>query len=67
MKTRKPKEPIRQKWLSDTEDFYERVREATEDLARDGLIVDSGRRRWSERTQRYEIVWTVPEHAGKPH
>src|SRR5204863_9639938 len=26
-------------------------------LARKGLVVDSGQRRWSERTGRYEIVW----------
>ena len=35
--------------------------EATEQtlqkLARDGLIVDTGRRRWSKRTRSYQIVW----------
>jgi hypothetical protein len=30
---------------------------AIEEAARMGLIVDSGERRWSERTGRYEIVW----------
>jgi hypothetical protein len=33
------------------------IEEAIEEAARMGLIVDSGERRWSERTGRYEIVW----------
>jgi hypothetical protein len=35
----------------------EEIEEAIHRLAREGLIVDSGERRWSERTGRYEIVW----------
>jgi hypothetical protein len=35
----------------------EEIEEAIKQLAREGLIVDSGERRWSERTGRYEIVW----------
>ena len=31
--------------------------EAIQDLVRKGLVVDSGQRRWSQRTGRYEIVW----------
>jgi hypothetical protein len=37
----------------------EQIQEAIESLARDGLIVDSGQRRWSERTQSYQIVWVA--------
>jgi hypothetical protein len=33
------------------------VEEAIQDLVRKGLVVDSGHRRWSQRTGRYEIVW----------
>jgi hypothetical protein len=35
----------------------EEIEEAIHRLAREGLVVDSGERRWSERTGRYEIVW----------
>ena len=41
------------------------IEEAIQDLARQGLIVDSGRRRWSERTGRYEIVWAASELADR--
>jgi hypothetical protein len=37
----------------------EEVKEACESLARKGLIADSGRRRFSERTGRWEIVWVA--------
>ena len=30
---------------------------AIQDLVRKGLVVDSGQRRWSQRTGRNEIVW----------
>ena len=33
------------------------IEEAIQDLVRKGLVVDSGQRRWSQRTGRYEIVW----------
>jgi hypothetical protein len=33
------------------------IEAAIQDLVRKGLVVDSGQRRWSERTKRYEIVW----------
>jgi hypothetical protein len=39
-------------------EIYDAIKEVCQDAARKGLIVDSGRRRWSERTRRYEIVWT---------
>jgi hypothetical protein len=33
------------------------IESAIQDFARKGLVADSGQRRWSERTRRYEIVW----------
>jgi hypothetical protein len=41
------------------EDLYTEVREAIQCLVREGKVVDSGERRWSKRTRRYEIVWMV--------
>jgi hypothetical protein len=32
---------------------------AIQALVRKGLLVDSGKRRWSKRDRRYEIVWVV--------
>ena len=39
------------------------IEQAIQRLARKGLIVDSGRRRWSERTGSYQIVWVAREFA----
>lgn len=44
--------------------FEEEVEAAILALAEKGLIVDSGRRRWSERTGQYQIVWVA---AGQLH
>jgi hypothetical protein len=45
---------------------YEDISRALQELAEDGLIVDSGRKKWSERSGQYEILWTVsPEARGK--
>jgi len=44
---------------------YDAIEQAIQDLAREGLIVDSGHRRWSERTGRYEIVWVATEFAHR--
>ena len=41
------------------DEWYEAIDQVLQDAARKGLIVDTGRRRWSERTGRYEIVWTA--------
>jgi hypothetical protein len=38
---------------------YEDICRAIQDLAEDGLIVDSGRKKWSRRTSQYEIAWTL--------
>ena len=44
---------------------HDAIEEAIRDLARQGLIVDTGHRRWSERTGRYEIVWAASEFADR--
>jgi len=33
------------------------IEEAIQHFVRKGWIVDSGHKRWSQRTGRYEIVW----------
>jgi hypothetical protein len=38
---------------------YEDISRAIQDLAEEGLIVDSGRKKWCERTRQYEILWTL--------
>ena len=41
---------------------YEAIEQALQKLAREGQIVDTGRRRWSKRTRSYQIVWAkAPE------
>ena len=35
----------------------EAIEQALQRLASEGLIFNSGERRWSEQTGRYEIVW----------
>jgi hypothetical protein len=35
------------------------IRAAIQEFVRKGLVVDSGERRWSERTRCYEIVWAL--------
>ena len=44
---------------------YDAIEQAIQDLARQGLIVDTGRRRWSERTRSYQIVWAASEFADR--
>ncbi len=41
----------------DEADRVAAIEQAFQRLARDGLIVDSGRRRLSEQTGSYQIVW----------
>ena len=47
------------------DDAIEAIEQAIQDLARKGLIVDSGHRRWSELTRSYEIVWVAREFADR--
>lgn len=43
--------------LPDKEEILEAIDEALQEAVRSGIIVDSGQRRWSNLTGRYEIVW----------
>jgi hypothetical protein len=45
--------------FGDEDDIYESVHEAIQELARKGKIYDTGKRRWSERTGSYQIVWAT--------
>jgi hypothetical protein len=42
----------------------EGIEQILENLAKEGLIADSGRRRWSKQSGCYKIVWVVTA-AGK--
>ena len=35
------------------------IEEACQELAAEGLIYDTGERRWSERTRSHQIVWAA--------
>jgi hypothetical protein len=43
--------------LADDQHIEEAIQEAIQEAVRRGWCVDTGQRRWSERTGRYEIVW----------
>jgi len=53
--------------LPTDDEKYAAIEEAIQSLAREGLIVDSGQRRWSERSGRYEIVWIAVPCAERRH
>jgi hypothetical protein len=42
---------------------HEDICQAIRDLAEEGLIVDSGCKKWSKRTGRYEILWMLSPSA----
>jgi hypothetical protein len=54
----------RKDWPTDPAEIQRSIEEAIQELVRKGLVVDSGQRRWSQRTGRYEIVWEYTA-AGK--
>jgi hypothetical protein len=47
----------RKDWPADPAEILRSIEEAIQDLVRKGLLIDSGRKKWSQRTGRYEIVW----------
>jgi hypothetical protein len=47
----------RKDWPTDPAEIQLAIEAAIQELVRKGLAVDSGQRRWSQRTGRYEIVW----------
>jgi hypothetical protein len=40
-----------------SDEMVEAFDQVFEEAVRKGIIVDSGKREWSERTGRYEIIW----------
>jgi hypothetical protein len=46
---------------------YAEVEEAVAGLAREGLIYDTGERRWSEHTNSYQIVWAAVPPKNERH
>ena len=49
-----------------TDDIIREIEAAIESLVQKGLVYDTGKRRWSERTGAYQIVWaTVPQKHAK--
>jgi hypothetical protein len=58
-------EQIQRQQLIDEQILFDEIEEAISSLAEKGLIVDSGRRRYSQRTGRYEIVWVAAEITRK--
>jgi hypothetical protein len=44
---------------------YQTTEEIFAELARRGLIVDSGCKRFNERTDRFETVWIITDCASK--
>jgi len=47
----------RKDWPADPAEIQRSIEEAIQDLVRKGLLIDSGRKKWSQLTGRYEIVW----------
>jgi hypothetical protein len=43
---------------------YEEICQAIQKLVEQGLVVDSGRKAWSERYGRYEILWVLSSKGG---
>src|SRR6266478_6343967 len=37
--------------------YFSTEEEAIQDLVRRGLVVDSGQKRWCQRTRSYQVVW----------
>jgi hypothetical protein len=54
----------RQDRSADPAEIQLAIEAAIRNFVRRGLVADSGQRRWSERTGRYEIVWEYTA-AGK--
>lgn len=44
----------------------EEVERALRDLIEMGLVIDTGRREWSNETGRFHTVWGLAEDAKKP-
>jgi hypothetical protein len=49
----------RNDWPTDPAEIRRAIETAIQELVEQGLLVDSGERRWSQQTKRYEIVWVA--------
>jgi hypothetical protein len=49
------------------EQNYKMIEEAILSLAAEGLLYDTGERRWSNRTQSYQVVWAAVPRKGERH
>jgi hypothetical protein len=47
----------RKDWSADPAEIQLAIEAAIQDFVAKGLLIDSGRKKWSQRTGRYEIVW----------
>jgi hypothetical protein len=47
----------RKDWPTDPAEIQRSIEEAIQDCVRKGLLIESGRKKSSQRTGRYEIVW----------
>src|SRR6267378_3744723 len=47
----------RKDWPTDPAEIQRSIEEAIQHFVKKGWLVDSGQRRWSQRTGRYEILW----------
>ena len=47
----------RKDWPTDPTEIQRSIEEAIQEAVRKGWLYDSGQKRWSPRTGRYEIVW----------
>jgi hypothetical protein len=45
----------RKDWPTDPAEIQRSIEEAIQDCVRKGLLIDSGRKKWSQRTGRYEM------------
>ncbi len=57
MKQRFKKQATAAQTLAEIRAIADAIDELSKEMAAQGLVEDSGWRKWSERTRRYEIVW----------
>ena len=51
----------------DEDEYYEMIGACIQVLVAEGLVYDTGKRRWSERTQSHQVVWEVVPPKHKQH
>ena len=48
-------------------EWHREIGAAIQELVRKGLLVDSGKKRWSERSKCYQTVWVAAKYRPKLH